>query len=183
VTIQDQITAAANAAGVPAWLALAVAQRESGFDNNAVGSKGEIGIFQLMPSTAAQLGVDPRDPVQNIAGGVAYLAQLLNRFGGDPQKAAAAFNCGPTCVANAVAAGADNWIAHIPSSTVDYVAGVTGSTPLPTAPMQLPAVLPTAIEAGFFQAGVPTTFNWEPWALAGAGLFTFLLLRRIGQSA
>ena len=41
MSIQDQITAAANAAGVPSWLALAIAQRESGFNNNAVGSAGE----------------------------------------------------------------------------------------------------------------------------------------------
>jgi membrane-bound lytic murein transglycosylase B len=183
MNIPDQITAAANAAGVPAWLALAIAQRESGFDNNAVGSAGEIGIFQLKPSTAAQLGVDPHDPVQNIAGGVAYLAQLLRTFGGDAQKAAAAFNCGPTCVAHAVATSGDNWAAHIPSSTMDYVAGVTGSIPLPTAPVQLPAVVPMVADSGFFQAGPPAAFNWEPWALAGAGVFTFLLLRGIGQRA
>ena len=90
---------------MPAWLALRIAQRESGFDNNAVGAAGEIGIFQLMPSTAAQLGVDPTDPTQNIAGGVAYIAQMLRTFGGDTQKAAAAFNCGPACVAQAVSIG------------------------------------------------------------------------------
>src|SRR4029077_1224702 len=99
LTIPDQITVAANAAGVPAWLALAIAQRESGVNNNAVGSRGEIGIFQLLPTTAAQLGVDPTDPAQNIAGGVAYIGMLLRTFSGDTQKAAAAFNCGPTCVA------------------------------------------------------------------------------------
>lgn len=178
LTIQDQITAAANTAGVPAWFALAIAQRESGFDNNAVGSAGEIGIFQLLPSTAAQLGVDPTDPVQNIAGGIAYLAQLLRTFGGDAQKAAAAFNCGPTCVANAIAAGGPNWAAHIPSSTQSYVAGVTGSLPsVSTPPATIPAGLP-AIAPAF-----GATAGWEPWAWGGAGLFAFLLLRGIGQRA
>lgn len=182
MTIQDQITAAATSAGVPAWLALGIAQRESGFNNNAVGTKGEIGIFQLLPSTAAQLGVDPRDPVQNIAGGVAYLAQLLNRFGGDTQKAAAGFNCGAQCVANAVAAGGNNWGAHIPSSTMDYVAGVTGSIPLPTAPLPVPAEMATVAEPSFF-APTPAAFDWQPWAWGGVALFGFVLLRRIAANA
>jgi soluble lytic murein transglycosylase-like protein len=181
MTVQDQITAAANAAGVPAWLALAIAQRESSFDNNAVGSKGEIGIFQLLPSTAAQLGVDPHDPVQNIAGGVAYLAQLMRTFGGDTQKTAAAFNCGPTCVASAVSAAGDNWATRIPSSTLAYVAGVTGSIPLPTAPLQMPAVQPAPpLYAGLVPPSV--SFDWQPWAWGGAALFGFVILRRIGQA-
>jgi membrane-bound lytic murein transglycosylase B len=182
MTIQDQITAAANSAGVPGWLALAIAQRESGFNNNAVGSRGEIGIFQLLPSTAAQLGVDPHDPVQNIAGGVAYLAQLLNRFGGDTQKAAAAFICGPTCVANAVAASGSNWAAHIPSSTIDYVAGVTGSIPLPTAPLPVPTDLSASSAAtSFFPDLQVVSFDWAPWAWGGVALFGFVLLRRIAN--
>jgi membrane-bound lytic murein transglycosylase B len=179
MTIQDQITQAANAAGVPAWLALAIAQRESGFNNNAVGGAGEIGIFQLLPSTAAQLGVDPLDQVQNIAGGVAYLAQFLRTFSGDVQKAAAAFNCGPTCVANAVAAGGDAWASHIPSSTQSYVLGVTGSLPAAAPAATVPVALPAA-------TGIPlpvAAIDWEPWALGGVGLLAFLMLRGIGQRA
>ena len=183
MSIQDQITAAANAAGVPSWLALAIAQRESGFNNNAVGSAGEIGIFQLLPSTAAQLGVDPTDPVQNIAGGVAYLAQFLREFGGDTQKAAAAFNCGPTCVAHAVATAGDGWAAHIPSSTQAYVAGVTGSLPS----LNIPAASPDAtIPAAPSSAGIPpfaATLDWQPWAWGGLALMAFLTLRGIGQRA
>lgn len=198
MSIQDQITAAANSAGVPAWLALAIAQRESNFDNSAIGTSGEIGIFQLMPSTAAQLGVDPTDPVQNIAGGVAYLKQLLAQFGGDTQKAAAAFNCGPTCVANAVASAGSSgtsWASLIPSSTQAYVLGVTGS--LPSAPQSIPAAqtasvvpmtTPAAAVSSWFSptppaAPLPATFDWEPWALGAGALFMFLLLRSIGQRA
>jgi hypothetical protein len=187
VTIQDQITAAATSASVPAWLALSIAQRESGFNNNAVGSAGEIGIFQLLPSTAAQLGVDPTDPAQNIAGGVAYLAQLLREFGGDSQKAAAAFNCGPTCVANAVATDANNWAAHIPSSTQSYVMGVTGSLPsislAPTLPVGVPAAPPSATVAAGFTVLPAATPSWEPWAWGGAAVVAFLTLRSIGQRA
>lgn len=188
MTIQDQITAAANSAGVPAWLALNIAQRESGFDNNAVGSAGEIGIFQLKPSTAAQLGVDPHDPTQNIAGGVAYLAQLLRTFGGDTQKVAAAFNCGPTCVARAVSAAGDGWAALIPSSTQAYVLGVTGSLPTAAPAVQYAGFVPappvvTVAEPGFFDPLPVVSIDWEPWALAGAGIFGFLVLRAIGQRA
>lgn len=185
MSIQDQITAAANAAGVPSWLALAIAQRESGFNNNAVGSAGEIGIFQLLPSTAAQLGVDPTNPTENIAGGVAYLAQLLRTFGGDTQKAAAAFNCGPTCVANAVNSAGDGWAALVPSSTQAYVVGVTGSLPSAAPQVQSASLIPSFTVPGGPTPGTPgaVTLDWEPWALAGAGLFAFLLLRRIGQAA
>lgn len=184
--IQNQITQAANASGVPAWLALAIAQRESGFNNNAIGSAGEIGIFQLKPSTAAQLGVDPTDPVQNIAGGVAYLAQLMRQFGGDTQKVAAAFNCGPTCVANAVAAGADNWAAHIPSSTQAYVTGVTGSLPTPTQPSTQTADTTPPVTVPAWPAPAPSpsvvqaaTIEWEPFAWGGLALLGFLLLRGV----
>lgn len=189
MTIQDQITAAANSAGVPAWLALAIAQRESGFDNTRVGSKGEIGIFQIMPSTAAQLGVDPTDPVQNIAGGVAYIAQALRRFGGDAQKAAAAFNCGPTCVANAVNQGGANWASYIPTSTQTYAAAVTGS-PLVLYSDSFPSASPdaTAPAASPTQAGVlPSSSaigtDWQPYAVGLGVVLTFLLLRGIGQRA
>jgi len=192
MTIQDQITAAANQAGVPAWFALAIAQRESGFSNSAVGSKGEIGIFQLMPSTAAQLGVDPTDPVQNIAGGVAYLKQVLNQFGGDVQKAAAAYNCGPTCVQNAINSGGDGWAFLIPSSTQAYVLGITGSLPSASPSSQPPATTPVTSPLavpvfspipGTALISTAATFNWEPWALAAGCIFTFLLLRRIGERA
>lgn len=182
MTVQDQITQAANSTGVPAWLALSIAQRESGFDNSAVGAAGEIGIFQLMPSTAAQLGVDPTDPTQNIAGGVAYIAQMLRTFGGDTQKAAAAFNCGPACVAQAVSIGGANWAAHIPSSTQSYVAGVTGSLP------SLSAASPDATNAaGATTPAAPSfpaaAFDWEPYAWGGAALLAFVALRGIGQRA
>jgi soluble lytic murein transglycosylase-like protein len=189
MSVQDQITAAAQSAGVPPWLALNIAQRESDFDNNAVGSAGEIGIFQLLPTTAAQLGVDPTDPTQNIAGGVAFIAQLLRTFGGDVQKAAAAFNCGAQCVANAVAAGGQNWAAHIPSSTQAYVVGVVGSLPtVSSAAPQYAAAPPATTPPAVLVPGSPIpgtlapAFNWESWAWAGAGLLGFLALYAIGQA-
>ncbi len=72
----------------------AVARSESGYDPNIVSPAGAIGVMQLMPATARQLGVDPRDPVQNIMGGAAYLRAQLDRFDGAVDLALAAYNAG-----------------------------------------------------------------------------------------
>jgi soluble lytic murein transglycosylase-like protein len=92
-TIVNLITAQANASGVPPAIALAVAQQESGFNQNAIGSAGEIGIFQLMPATADSLNVDPSDLQENIAGGIAFLAQLFQKYG-SWASALSAYNSG-----------------------------------------------------------------------------------------
>lgn len=96
-SLGQQITAAANRYGVDPALALRVASAESAGKQTAVSSKGAVGIFQLMPATAADLGVNPFDPVQNIDGGVRYLSQLQRQFGSDA-LALAAYNAGPGAV-------------------------------------------------------------------------------------
>jgi soluble lytic murein transglycosylase-like protein len=78
--IYRAIQAQAKAMGVDPDLALAIAEKESNFNPKARGSKGEIGLFQLMPSTAAGMGIDPNDPAQNIKGGLQYLLEQYGRY-------------------------------------------------------------------------------------------------------
>src|SRR6185437_15809276 len=86
---QSQIKAIAQQYGVDPNLALSVAKQESGYSQfNSSGqvlksSAGALGVMQLMPATAAGLGVDPNDQTQNITGGVKLLAQLMKQFNGN----------------------------------------------------------------------------------------------------
>jgi hypothetical protein len=85
----------ANEYGVNVSLLKAVAQTESGFDTNAVSGCGAMGIMQLMPSTAASLGVeDPFDAEQSITGGAKMLGYLLDDYNGNVTMALAAYNAG-----------------------------------------------------------------------------------------
>ena len=92
------IEAAAGKYKVDPKLVAAVAEVESNGNQNAVSSAGAIGVMQLMPDTAASLGVDPYNKQQNVEGGAKYLRQMLDIFGGDTRKAVAAYNAGPGAV-------------------------------------------------------------------------------------
>jgi soluble lytic murein transglycosylase-like protein len=93
-------------------------RHESGFNPTAVSRAGARGLMQLMPETAASLGVtDIEDPDQNVAAGTRYLVEQVRRYG-DLQLALAAYNAGPTCVDNC---------GGIPpyAETQNYVASIT----------------------------------------------------------
>jgi len=94
-----EITAAAQANGLDPALLAGLIKQESGFNPTAGSPAGARGLAQLMPGTAAGLGVtNVLDPVQSINGGAKYLKQQLDAFGGDVVKALAAYNAGPGAV-------------------------------------------------------------------------------------
>ena len=97
--IRRQVSRAADRYNIDEELIRAVIQVESAWKRDAVSSKGAMGLMQLMPRTAAMLGVDDAfDPGQNIEGGVKYLAQLTDKYKGDVEMALAAYNAGPSRV-------------------------------------------------------------------------------------
>ena len=96
---REPVNEAAARYGVDPALVRAVIHAESAFRPDAVSHKGAVGLMQLMPATAAELGVtEARAPSQNIDGGVRYLAKLLASTGGDTRLVTAAYNAGPAAV-------------------------------------------------------------------------------------
>jgi hypothetical protein len=145
----------ASQANVPLDLAIRVAQQESGgrhIDPSTgqpfISSRNAIGLMQLLPKTAAQLGVDPYDREQNIMGGVTYLGRMLERYSGDQQKALAAYNAGPEAVDAALGKGGRNWMRFMPAETRGYAAGPPEAAPLvmPRGPAPAPSAPPVVWE-------------------------------------
>jgi hypothetical protein len=95
---QALLAEAAKDAGLPPTLVLSVAKVESSFLSAAKSPKGAVGLMQLMPATAAALGVVSEDPRANAFGGAQYLRQLLIRYRGEARLALAAYNAGPAAV-------------------------------------------------------------------------------------
>jgi soluble lytic murein transglycosylase-like protein len=168
-TTQELIREAAIRYGVDPALALAVAQQESGFDQSARGNAGEVGVFQLMPGTAADLGVNPYDLAQNIDGGVRYLARQLATFG-DTQTALAAYNAGPGNVSRGT----------IPERAWDYAMSVLSKLGTYAGMKEQPGNGEVAgAGEGYSLASMAPSFETSGWLiLAGIGSAALLVLLR-----
>lgn len=94
-TLEDIYTEASQTYGVSADLLKAMTKQESNFNPNATSRSGAQGLMQLMPATAASLGVtNAYDPYQNIMGGARYIRKMLDMYDGDLSLALAAYNAG-----------------------------------------------------------------------------------------
>ena len=93
-TIKATIVRHAVAMGVDPAIALSIARAESGFRHEARSSHGAVGVFQLMPSTARRMGLNPYLLNDNIKGGIMYYKKMYNMFG-SVELALAAYNAGP----------------------------------------------------------------------------------------
>jgi soluble lytic murein transglycosylase-like protein len=95
IDIDEVVREASNKNRLDPDFVRSVIMAESNFKTHAVSKKGALGLMQLMPSTAAQLGVaDPFDPRANVEAGAAHLSALLDLYHDDPVKALAAYNAG-----------------------------------------------------------------------------------------
>jgi len=97
-SLTEMIDNAARKYGLPPAFVRAVVAAESGFHADAVSPKGAIGLMQLMPSTARELGADPKVVEQNVDAGTRYLRDLLLKYDSHAYHALAAYNAGPGAV-------------------------------------------------------------------------------------
>jgi len=93
-TVKAAIVKHAIEMGVDPAIALSIARTESGFSHNARSSHGAVGVFQLMPSTARRMGLNPYSLNDNIKGGIMYYKSMYKMFG-SVELALAAYNAGP----------------------------------------------------------------------------------------
>jgi soluble lytic murein transglycosylase-like protein len=96
-------------------------EAESSFDQSEISKAGCIGLFQLEPSTAKDLGVDPYDWRENVKGGITYDKQLYKRYGGNLAKMLAAYNWGLGHLNKCMKRYGADWRAYLPTDTKKYL--------------------------------------------------------------
>jgi len=126
IDLDAELVALADRHRVPPALVRAMVAAESGGNARAQSSAGAIGLMQLMPATAAALGVDPWQPRENLRGGITYLGGLLREYGENTRLALIAYNAGPQH-ANRVRAGSA--VAY--RETRKYLDAIAAHYPLP----------------------------------------------------
>ncbi len=122
IEIATKVAKEAERQGINPDFVLAMVMQESQFDQGAKSNKGAIGVMQLMPKTAAGLGVDPYDVDENIKGGISYIKQLVKNknIGNDPIKVLMGYNAGP---GTPFLKSGD--VKDLPEETIDHVFKVT----------------------------------------------------------
>jgi hypothetical protein len=121
---EDIVIQEANRQGVDPRLAVHVLYKETGNlkdPENARSKAGALGVMQLMPGTAKELGVNPLDPMENIQGGISYLKKMYAKYQ-DPSLAAAAYNAGPGRVDRALKS--EGGLGNLPRETRNYMVGL-----------------------------------------------------------
>lgn len=121
---EDLVIQEAARQGVDPRLAVHVLYKETGNLANPESAKsksGALGVMQLMPGTAKELGVNPLDPMENIQGGISYLKKMYNKYQ-DPALAAAAYNAGPGRLDRALRS--EGGINNLPRETRNYMVGL-----------------------------------------------------------
>jgi len=163
------VTNAAYAIGVPVEIALAQAQRESSFNDRAVGRDGERGLMQPLPSTWA--GVMPGysfdqafDPETNLLFWQKYFISLLNQFGWDYRNALIAYNGGPGHLTNPGKYGPPS------SGAINYANAILNAAGWGNAAANVPNIPDTATSASNTQSGL----FWPVAIGMGALIFLFL---------
>jgi hypothetical protein len=116
----------AAAVGIPPDYFVRQINQESGFNPNAYSPAGAVGIAQFLPSTAANLGINPYDPVQALRGAANLMASYAHQYGGDYAKALAAYNAGGGTVNYAVNSCGGNWLNCLPAETRNYIYIIMG---------------------------------------------------------
>jgi len=127
---------------LPAGTLTAVEWAESRGNPRAQSPAGAQGLFQIMPSTARDLGINPWDPRQALEGAGSYLGQLMKQFGGDLAKALAAYNEGPGALQQQIGAWGKDWVQHLPAETEQYVGNIMRSMALAWRAMGIPGSAP-----------------------------------------